>query len=162
MGELTKNTNVIILSKRGNWYKIQYEDDTAYVSKKYVSDDPEVVEAANRLAAGEEIVEYAKEFLGVPYVYGGTTPSGFDCSGFVRYVYAKFGISLPRISYDQLKEGTSVSEEDLQVGDLVFFRGGDHVGIYVGNGQYIHAPRTGRTVSVEPLNRGVYAARRIL
>lgn len=162
IGELTKNTNVTILSKKGNWYKIQYGDDTAYVTLEYVSDDPEVIEAANMLSVGEEIVEYAKEFIGVPYVYGGTTPSGFDCSGFVKYVYEKFGISLPRISYDQINVGQSVSEADLQAGDLVFFRGGDHVGIYVGDGQYIHAPRTGRNVTIEPLNRSVYAARRVL
>ena len=162
IGELKKDTNVTIIFREGDWYRIQYGTDEAYVSANYVSDDPELIEAANTKSVGEEIVEYAKEFIGIPYVYGGTSPSGFDCSGFVKYVYAHFGVALPRVTYDQIKVGTSIDYSELQAGDLVFFRGGDHVGIYVGNGQYIHAPRTGRTITVEDLNRSVYAARRII
>lgn len=90
------------------------------------------------------IIATAKQFIGVNYVYGGTTPAGFDCSGFVQYVFAKQGISLPRVSRDQYKLGTSVSFSNLKAGDLVFFslaKNGivDHVGIYVGNGQFINA-----------------------
>ena len=162
VGELPKDTNVTIIFHEGDWYKIQYGAEEAYVSAQYVSDDPEVIEAANAKSVGEEIVEYAKEFIGIPYVYGGTSPSGFDCSGFVKYVYAHFGVELPRVTYDQIKLGTSIGESELREGDLVFFRGGDHVGIYIGGGQYIHAPRTGRTITVEDLNRSVYAARRII
>lgn|GEM_PF-1000400 len=90
------------------------------------------------------IIATGKQYTGVKYVYGGTTPSGFDCSGFTRYVFAKNGVSLPRVSRDQYKVGTSVSFSNLKAGDLVFFsfaKNGvvDHVGIYVGSGQFINA-----------------------
>ena len=90
------------------------------------------------------IIATAKQFIGVNYLYGGTTPSGFDCSGFVQYVFAKNGISLPRVSRDQFQVGTSISFDNLKPGDLVFFglaKNGvvDHEGIYVGNGQFINA-----------------------
>ena len=161
-GEIYKNTKVNIISSLRDWYKIEYDGATAYVAKEYISDDPEVIEACSMANIGKDIVNYAKTFIGVPYVYGGITPSGFDCSGFVQYVFANFGISLPRVTYDQLNVGADVAVSDLQEGDLVFFRGGDHVGIYVGGGEYIHAPRTGRNITVEPLNRRVYSARRVL
>lgn len=90
------------------------------------------------------VIATAKQYIGVSYVYGGTTPSGFDCSGFVQYVFSKNGISLPRVSRDQYSTGKSVSFSNLQPGDLVFFslaKNGvvDHVGIYVGNNQFINA-----------------------
>lgn len=90
------------------------------------------------------IIATAKQYIGVKYVYGGTTPSGFDCSGFVQYVFAKNGISLPRVSRDQYQVGKSVTFSNLMPGDLVFFslaKNGivDHDGIYVGNGQFINA-----------------------
>jgi cell wall-associated NlpC family hydrolase len=90
------------------------------------------------------IIATAKQYIGVNYVFGGTTPSGFDCSGYTQYVFAKNGINLPRVSRDQFQLGTSVSFSNLQAGDLVFFsfaKNGvvDHVGIYVGNGQFINA-----------------------
>lgn len=90
------------------------------------------------------IIATSKQYIGVKYVFGGTTPAGFDCSGFVQYVFAKHGISLPRVSRDQYKIGTSVAFNNLQPGDLVFFslaKNGvvDHEGIYIGNGQFINA-----------------------
>ena len=90
------------------------------------------------------IIATSKQYIGVKYVYGGTTPAGFDCSGFVKYVFAKNGISLPRVSRDQFNVGTPVSFSNLRPGDLVFFslaKNGvvDHEGIYVGNGQFINA-----------------------
>ncbi len=109
---------------------------------------------------GQDIVNYAKQFQGVPYVYGGTTPSGFDCSGFVQYVYRNCaGIELPRDTYGQITKGTPVSQSNLQPGDLVFPHTG-HVGIYVGNGQMIHAPKSGDVVKIAPVY-GFYAGRRI-
>lgn len=90
------------------------------------------------------VIATAKEYIGVPYVYGGTTPAGFDCSGFVQYVFAKNDINLPRVSRDQYKVGTSVSYNNLKPGDIVFFslaKNGvvDHEGIYVGDNQFINA-----------------------
>ena len=100
--------------------------------------------SSTKTSKASAIIATGKQYIGVKYVYGGTTPSGFDCSGFVQYVFAKNGISLPRVSRDQYHEGTSVSFSNLKAGDLVFFsvaKNGavDHMGIYVGNGQFINA-----------------------
>ena len=107
----------------------------------------------------QRVVQYAKRFIGVRYVYGGSSPrSGFDCSGFVRYVYAHFGVSLPHSSYAQFGDGRRVSRSSLRPGDLVFFDGVGHVGMYVGNGRFIHAPHTGTDVQVTSLSDPWYAA----
>jgi cell wall-associated NlpC family hydrolase len=103
------------------------------------------------------IIAYATNFLGTPYLWGGTSPStGFDCSGFTRYVYAHFGIPLGRTTKDQIHDGTPVSKDQLQTGDLVFF--GDngvphHMGIYIGNNTYIHSPQTGDVIKISAMNR---------
>ncbi|GAA0730175.1 NlpC/P60 family protein [Clostridium malenominatum] len=115
--------------------------------------------------SSNSVVAYASNFLGTPYLWGGTTPSGFDCSGFTQYVYRHFGIRLGRTTYDQIKDGYAVSRDSLQPGDLVFFGKGSptHMGIYVGNEMYIHAPRTGDVVKISPLNRPDYiTARRVM
>lgn len=115
--------------------------------------------ASARAAMSQRVVSYAKRFLGVPYVYGGSSPrSGFDCSGFVRYVYAHFGVTLPHSSYAQFADGRRVSRGSLRPGDLVFFDGVGHVGLYVGNGRFIHAPHTGTRVQITTL-AGWYSAR---
>jgi len=113
--------------------------------------------------SASEILAYGSNFLGVPYVWGGTSPSGFDCSGLVQYTYAHFGINLPRTAAEQQQVGTLVTRENLQPGDLVFF--GDpahHVGIYVGNGMMLNAPHTGDVVKVGPLNSDFVYGRRVL
>lgn len=103
-------------------------------------------------ATGEAIVAYASDYLGVPYVWGGNTPAGFDCSGFTKYVFAHFGISLNRRASQQALQGIPVSAGSLQPGDLVFFGNPVyHVGIYVGNGCFIHAPETGDVVKISAL-----------
>lgn len=123
---------------------------------------------ANNAGNGNSLVNTAKKYLGVPYVWGGETPSGFDCSGLMQYVMKQNGISIPRTSQEQFKSGTAVSHNNLQPGDLVFFKGSDgtstspgHVGMYVGNGQYIQAPRTGDKVKISSLSdRGDYVGAR--
>ena len=103
------------------------------------------------------VVGVAMRYLGVPYVWGGSTPRGFDCSGLVMYVFAQIGVSLPHSSYAQYGMGTPVSMGELQPGDLVFFAGASHVGIYIGGGQFIHAPHTGDVVKISSLT-GWYAS----
>ena len=106
-----------------------------------------------------KIVRFARHFLGIPYSYGGTSPaSGVDCSGFTRYVYAHFGITLPHYSGAQFDRGRRVSLAGLRPGDLLFFDGLGHVGLYIGHGLFIHAPHSGTRVSIDPL-AGWYAGR---
>jgi cell wall-associated NlpC family hydrolase len=125
-----------------------------------------VVHKVLHVPLGEKVVKYAKHFLGVRYVYGGSTPSsGFDCSGFVRYVYGHFGIRLAHSSFAQFTSGFRVGRGGLKPGDLVFFNGLGHVGIYVGNGKFIHAPHSGTRVRIESLggwySRDLDGARRL-
>jgi cell wall-associated NlpC family hydrolase len=103
------------------------------------------------------VVGIAMHYLGVPYVWGGSTPRGFDCSGFVAYVFAQIGVSLPHSSYAMYGMGTAISISALQPGDLVFFTGASHMGIYIGGGQFIHAPHTGDVVKISSLS-GYYSS----
>ena len=109
-------------------------------------------------AARSEVVSVAMRYLGAPYHWGADGPNSFDCSGFTMFVYRQVGVSLAHNSGAQFGSGERVSRSDLQPGDLVFFGSPiHHVGIYVGGGSYVHAPRTGDVVRVEPLDRGDYA-----
>lgn len=122
----------------------------------------EITSGTASSASGNAIVSYAYNFIGTPYVYGATGPDTFDCSGFTSYVYANAaGINITRTTYSQMGVGTPVSYDQLQPGDLVFTYGGDHVGIYVGGGQYIHAPQPGDSVKVSNIT-SFYSARRVL
>ena len=112
---------------------------------------------------GGQAVAIAMQYLGTPYVWGGASPSGFDCSGFTMYVYAQLGVSLPHNAAAQYGMGTPVPMSALEPGDLVFFFGLGHVGIYVGGGSFIHAPHTGDVVKISSLSAegGYVGARRV-
>jgi peptidoglycan DL-endopeptidase CwlO len=104
------------------------------------------------------VVGIAMQYLGTPYRWGGAAPGGFDCSGFVMYVYAQVGVSLPHNAAAQYGYGSPVSRSDLQPGDLVFFNGLGHNGIYIGGGQFIHSPHTGDVVKISSLSQSWYAS----
>lgn len=172
LGLLPYGSSVALAEQVGSWYKIDFMDQVGYIFGDYVKikEEKEAEEKSLREQAAQEaaklerdalvekLIDTAKSYIGTPYVYGGTTPSGFDCSGFVKYVYGQIGISLSRTSYTQANEGTYVSYENLLPGDIVCFGSGSisHVGIYIGDGQFIHSPRTGYSVCIAPLSGGSY------
>jgi cell wall-associated NlpC family hydrolase len=119
---------------------------------------------ANLAAGHPEAATIAMKYLGIPYAWGGASPAGFDCSGLVMYVYAQLGILLPHYAAAQYGFGSPVSRDQLQPGDLVFFDGLSHVGIYIGGGQLVHAPQTGDVVKISSLSdfgAGYVGARRL-
>jgi len=159
---------VSILSSSNGWYNVKLSDGTTgWVIERYVTKGTRALDTSSRVLAS------ARRYLGVSYVYGGSSPSGFDCSGFVQYVFNQCGISLLRVAADQATQGVKVSMSDLQRGDLVFFDtdGGhnyiNHVGIYIGNGEFIHASSGSGKVIISDLYSGYYSnaymtARRVI
>lgn len=187
--KLQKGDKVSILESSGDWLKVKTSGGkTGWVYSSYVSTKTNSVNSTSRgsttartmegvyekTSLEGDIVAYAKKYLGTKYVYGGNSPSeGFDCSGFVKYVYGHFGISLTRTAAEQAAKGKKVSKSDLQTGDLVFFdtNGGhnniNHVGIFIGNGKFIHASSPRYDVTITELSDAFYSrsymtARRIL
>lgn len=171
------NDKVTVTGEDGDWYIVEINGKKAYIQKSLLSSKK--VETTSRSSnsltenneennvevqkeetttetnkSADAIVAYAKTFQGYPYVYGTNGPSSFDCSGFVQYVYKHFGYSLSRSSKTQANDGVAVSKSNLQPGDILIFKNTakteiGHVGIYIGNGQFIHAsnPKTGVTIS---------------
>lgn len=141
------------------------EEANGYISKLRVQLSGATISNPSRgsvSVTGQDIVNYAYQFLGTPYVWGATGPDTFDCSGLTSYVYRHCAnLEITRTTYTQINVGTPVAYEDMQPGDLVFMRNNEHVGIYIGNGKMIHAPRTGDVVKVSNVF-SFYAARRIL
>ncbi|MDP4170908.1 MAG: C40 family peptidase, partial [Bacillota bacterium] len=118
--------------------------------------------ASNAEAAEkQDLTDYAKKFIGVPYSWGGSTPQGFDCSGFLTYVYKEYGIQLPRTSAEQYAQGQDIDSEEMVPGDLVFFttykQGPSHAGIYLGDNKFIHASPQG--IEIASLQSGYYKTR---
>ncbi|MEH7482464.1 NlpC/P60 family protein [Neobacillus drentensis] len=137
----------------------QTQQQAPVSSRPSKSAPPAVAAISTNSGSASAMIAYAKQFLGVPYVWGGSTPSGFDCSGFTSYVFRSVGINLPRVSRDQQNVGTRISPSQVQPGDLVF-RGSPayHVGIYIGGGQYIHAPQTGDVVKIASYNPSKFSS----
>lgn len=177
---LQDGTMVKLTGMDGGWYKIEYDNTEGYVSSDYIAicakEELPKAPAANTVTrdaqtlpangtwgsgastqAGLDLVEYSKQFLGVPYVYGGNGPDKFDCSGFVKYVYTHFGHQIGRTASSQMGCGTAVAADQLQAGDLVFFNEGNpsiaatHVGIYIADGQFIHATTNHNMVEIDTL-----------
>lgn len=191
------NNSVIVTGKADDWYQVQVDGKDGYVASWLLGNSQKEItsrgdaqrnpqnsaptetstttsNSTESSSVGQQIVSYAKNYLGCKYVYGGSGPNTFDCSGFTMYVYKKFGFSLSHSATAQSQRGTYVSKENLQPGDLVFFKdyqtmdGIGHCGIYIGGGEFIHASSgTGYCVKVSTLLSGSYekryaTARRIL
>ncbi|MBR2916583.1 MAG: C40 family peptidase [Clostridia bacterium] len=165
--QLPFGTNVTVNWTQPGWANITtYEGISGYVSIDYIKIMEGNLPArdASVLTKGQAVLEIAKQYLGLPYRYGGNTPqTGFDCSGFVKYVYAQMGVNLNRVAADQMSNGIWVDPSALQVGDIIGFYNSSgyisHVGIYAGNGMMIHSPQTGDVIKYESVVSGNYGAR---
>ena len=156
VSSLSAGTVVELLETLDGWYQVE----NGYVSGDYIVQ----VDAAAAASAGQggQLAQFALQYVGYPYVYGGASPSGFDCSGFVTYVAKQFGYSVSRTASAQMDNGTAVDRSQLQAGDLVFFNSGNpnkratHVGIYIGGGEFVHASTSTTGVIISDLNSSYY------
>ncbi len=185
-----KGEKCYIIGLNEGWYKVIYNGKTCYIRSDFLElteipyenqaspNTPKYFRHGKAIgsvpsggtssgntsagASGSAILAEAQKYLGTPYVYGGASPSGFDCSGFVYYVLKQCGYSPYRVAADQYQQGTYVDKASLKAGDIVFFAntygsGISHVGIYAGNGQFIHSPNSRSTVSYSDLTSGYWA-----
>ncbi|MGM9662015.1 MAG: NlpC/P60 family protein [Oscillospiraceae bacterium] len=175
-----KGGYVTVSAFKDGWYQISFGGKTGWIRSDYLdlyASLPSVsVPAGSATRNGStytisatinDVLEYAKGFIGTPYVYGGASSKGFDCSGFTMYIFSHFGISLPHSATSQLNYGLEVSRANLMPGDLVFFRdtnystkAASHVGIYLGNGNFIHASSSvsGKRVTIDSLNSAYHSS----
>lgn len=165
--QMSYGDEAYIIGFNCGWYKVQYEGLTGYVRSDLMelTEQPVYNSSASSVSnVGQQIADLGLQYIGTPYVWGGTTTSGFDCSGFTQYVFRQMGYSLNRTAAQQLNNGYAVT--DLQPGDLVFFNNtystsaaASHVGIYIGNNQFVHSASGG--VKVTSLSDSYYASRYI-
>ena len=157
-------TKYIIYGEENGFFIVKDGDIERYVCKQYVDGISEE-EYYYKPTGSQAVVDEAMKYIGTPYVYGGSSPSGFDCSGFTSYVYRQLGVSLNRTAAGQAANGTAVSREELLPGDIVLFSGYSggnsigHAGIYIGDGNMVHSPRPGRSVCVESIYSSYYGSR---
>jgi len=176
LGTYPKNTTMTVIGINSGWYKVRHDGYTGYVRSDFMeiisghkastasstrSSSTSSAPAAN-LTLGQQIVDFALGYVGSKYVYGGASPSGFDCSGFVTYVYKNFGISVTRTASGQYRDnGVLVNRSNLSPGDLCFFSSYKtdritHVGIYIGDDEFVHASRPGIGVVISRLDSSYY------
>ncbi len=161
---IIKNSNgTIIKNKNLKHKRNHFFDDLKWEQKKLLTKIKKRNQKKSRYVKNR-LVKYAKRYLGGRYVWGGTKPSGFDCSGYVKFLYAKEGIRLPRTAYAQSKVGKSISRDNLKKGDLLFFLTDKkrhipitHVGIYIGNGKFIHAASRKDGIIISSLSKSKYS-----
>lgn len=153
VGQLGMGTVAEAVATLDGWYQLE----SGYISAEYAQEiDP------SQMGQGQAIADFALQFVGYPYVYGGSSPSGFDCSGFTSYVYKQFGYSINRTASAQLDNGYAVSMSELQPGDLVMFKKGStskratHVGLYIGNNQFVHASTSSVGVIISSMSEAYY------
>ena len=182
VSKLSLNMAVDVYSEEGGWSKVKVSGKEGYISSSLLSDkkketsraaetprtnestSTQTNEATTTTSSapasqnGGSVVETAKSYIGSSYVYGASGPSSFDCSGFTSYIYKQYGVSLNRTAAGQYSNGTAVSKDELQPGDLVMFgkSGINHVGIYIGGGQMVHAANPSRGVTTDTINSGYY------
>ncbi|MDR1590133.1 MAG: C40 family peptidase [Oscillospiraceae bacterium] len=174
LGYYNSGTSMSVIGINSGWYKVRHDGLTGYIRSDYMkivsSYQPD--STTKRTAAktspapahsktGNDLVDYALEYLGSRYVYGGASPSGFDCSGFTSYVYKSFGISLTRNASGQYRDnGVHIEKSELGAGDLVFFSSNGnsvtHVGIYIGDQEFIHASTSSTGVIISRLDSAYY------
>ena len=186
---LPVNTAVDVLEESNGWSQVRVSGKEGYISSSLLSETKQEtsrsIETSRKVADAQStqntsvsssgdtssVVSKAKSYIGSSYVYGGSSPSGFDCSGFTSYVYKQFGVNLSRTAAGQYNNGTSIDRGSLQAGDLVMFGSSasniNHVGIYIGGGQIVHAANKSRGVTIDTINSGYYnnnyvGARRVM
>ena len=179
LAQYPERTIMTVIGINNGWYKVRHDGHTGYIRSDLMeiicgqraasasASSPARISITSpapspNLTVGQQIAEFALEFLGVRYVWGGTSPSGFDCSGLVAYVYREFGVSVTRTASGQFRDnGVHIAKEDLYPGDLVFFssnggRSVTHVGIYVGESEFVHASQSGVGVVISRLDSAYY------